>query len=470
MKIALCTSEAVPFAKTGGLADVCGALPLELEGLGQEVIMVMPKYPFVCAKGVLCKTLNQDFDYAKMGENTGVYFLKHDMFLREGLYGNSFGDYPDNLRRFSYFCAKTLELFKKINFIPDIIHCHDWQTSLIPAFLKIRGSQFFFTEETLPKTLLTIHNISYQGMFPKDQMPDTGLGWEYFSVSGLEFYGKINLLKGGILFADLINTVSVTHAQEVQTKEFGCGLEGVLSGRKDSFFGIVNGVDYKVWNPQGDPYIFKNYSVGNLENKKINKARLQELCGLAPNGKMPLLGYVGRLVEQKGIDLIIKLLSALSQQGVQTVILGVGEAKYETALAEIAKRFPMQVFFSPSFNDELAHRIYAASDIFLVPSNFEPCGLGQLISFKYGTVPVVFKTGGLADTVIDYSLKNNNGTGFVFTRFDERELLAAIQRALELFSDKKKWQDLMKRLMHLNFSWKESARQYVALYEKARRP
>ena len=469
MKIAICTSEAVSFAKTGGMADVCGALPHALEDLGHEVIVIMPKYQAVRSSGILFKNLDRDFDWTMIGDTIKVYFLKHDMYLREGLYGDRFGDYPDNLKRFSYLSSKTLEFFRKINFNPDIIHCHDWQTSLIPVLAKAYGQKFFFTGEKKPATLLTIHNVSYQGIFSKEQMPDTGLGWEYFSVSGLEFYDKINLLKGGILYADLINTVSVTHSQEIQRKEFGCGLEGVLTGRKDRFFGIVNGVDYKIWNPQGDPYIFKNYSMDTIEDKKMNKVNLQETCGLAKDEKLPLLGFVGRLVGQKGIDLILKVLPSLCQRGMQVVILGIGEVKFETALAEIARQFPKLIFVGSRFDDQLAHRIYAASDIFLMPSKFEPCGIGQLISFKYGTVPVVYKTGGLADTVIDYSLKNSAGTGFVLTKYDDAEFLLAIQRAVELFADKKKWRDLLKRLMRLNFSWKESAKEYVALYEKARR-
>ena len=468
MKIALVTSEAVPFAKTGGLADVCGALPLALEDLGHEVVMIMPKYQAVRSSGTVFKSLDRDFDWTAMGEASKAYFLKNDMYLREGLYGDTLGDYPDNLKRFSYLSMKALELFKKIDFNPDIIHCHDWQASLVPVFAKAYPNKFFFKGEKKTKILLTIHNISYQGIFSKEQMPDTGLGWEYFSVSALEFFDRINVLKGGILYADLINTVSVTHSREVQTKEFGCGLEGVLSDKKDRFFGIINGVDYKVWNPQGDPNIFKNYSVDTVEDKKLNKVCLQGICGLAKDDKLPLLGFVGRLVEQKGIDLILRSLPHLCRRGMQVVLLGSGEPKYERELTELAKQFPKLVSVSLRFDDQLAHRIYAASDVFLMPSRFEPCGIGQLISFKYGTVPVVYKTGGLADTVIDYSLKRTDGTGFVFTDYNETEFLLSIQRAIELFADKERWHDLMKRLMHLNFSWKESAKEYVSLYEKAK--
>ena len=469
MKIALCASEAVPFAKTGGLADVCGALPLELEDLGQEAIIVMPKYQSVRPSGALVKRLDEDFDVTTIGEKTRVYFLKHDMYLRAGLYGDDFGDYPDNLKRFSYFCSKTLELFSKIDFKPDIIHCNDWQTSLIPMFIKIYRDRYFPKVSKIPKSLLTIHNVSYQGLFPREAMPETGLGWEHFSLLGLEFYDKLNLLKGGIQYADIVNTVSVTHACEVQTKEFGCGMEGVLRAKKDRFFGVTNGIDYKVWNPQGDPNIFNNYSLDNIEAKTINKLKLQALCGLVQGEKVPLFGFVGRLVEQKGIDLILECVPKLCAKGAQTIFLGKGEPRYEAALLEMAKEHPGLCFFSSHFDDILAHRIYAASDFFMMPSAFEPCGIGQMVSFKYGAAPIVYKTGGLADTVVDYNLKNAKGNGFVFTKHQAPEFEFAIMRALELFSDAKKMLDLRKRIMRLNFSWKESAKKYVDLYEKAMR-
>ncbi|MFH0877181.1 MAG: glycogen synthase GlgA [Candidatus Omnitrophota bacterium] len=468
MKIAFCTSEAVPFAKTGGLADVCGALPLALEDCGQEVIVIMPKYQSVRFSSIAAKTLDDDCDWAVLGKGVKVYFVKHDMFSREGLYGDQFGDYPDNLKRFSYFCAKALEIFQKIKFIPDVIHCHDWQTSLVPVMLTANAGLLKWPGQ-VPKTLLTIHNISYQGMFAREQMPQTGLDWKYFSISGLEFFGQINLLKGGILYADALNTVSLTHSQEIQTQAFGCGLDGVLRTRSDRFTGIVNGVDYKIWNPQGDAHLFKPYSVNNIEDKKVNKKKLQDLCGLAQIEKLPLLGFVGRLVEQKGIDLIAKALPTLCQHGIQTVVLGVGEKKYEEALTGLARQYPSLVFYSPHFDDELAHHIYAGSDVFLMPSQFEPCGIGQLISFKYGTVPVVYKTGGLADTVLDVQADAPKGSGFVFAKYTDKGFLSAIERARRLFAEPAEWQELVHNIMRLNFSWKESAKKYIDLYEKAKK-
>lgn len=466
MKIVFCASEAVPYAKTGGLADVCGALPLELAELGHEVILVLPCYRAVRSAAAL-KTLDADFDFTVLGGRVRVYFVKHDSYLREGLYGDSLGDYGDNLKRFAHFCDKTLALFSKINFFPDVIHAHDWQTSLIPLYLKGRARRYFPAAVRVPKTLLTIHNVSYQGIFPKEQMPDSGLGWEHFSVSGLEFYDKINLLKGGILYADYLNTVSHTHSYEMQTEEFGCGLEGVLRLRRNRFSGISNGIDYKVWNPQGDRYIFKNYSASHPQDKKANKAKLQESCKLVLGERRLLAGFVGRLVEQKGIDLIARVLPHMAASGMQAVLLGAGDVRYENIFTDLARRYPASIFFSSRFDDELAHRIYAGSDIFLMPSRFEPCGIGQMISFKYGTVPAVHKTGGLADTVTDYETGDHSGTGFVAAEYNGESFLLAVRRAHELFADAPRWQALIHRIMRLNFSWRESARKYVELYEKA---
>lgn len=466
MKVVFCASEAVPFAKTGGLADVCGALPQEIAELGHEVIVILPEYRSVLQSAVL-KPLDRDFDYAQPAKNVRVYFVKHDMYLREGLYGDHVSDYPDNLRRFAYFCSKSLELFSRINFYPDIVHCHDWQTALIPLYLKDRSREYVPAPHPCPKTVLTVHNVSYQGIFPKEAMPETGLGWEYFSLSGLEFYDQVNLIKGGILFADMVNTVSPTHCCEMQMKEFGCGLDGVLRERRGNFEGILNGVDYRIWNPQGDPHIAKRYSASRPDDKHFNKENLQESCGLARNGRFFLAGFVGRLVEQKGIDLLINVLPHMAENRMQAAILGSGDVKYENILSGLAQQYPSALFFSSRFDDALAHRIYAGADIFLMPSRFEPCGIGQMIGFKYGTVPVVHKTGGLADTVYDYQLNDHAGTGFVASEYNGGAFLLAVRRARELFADCEKWRHLTQRLMRLNLSWRESAKKYTALYEKA---
>ncbi len=466
MKIVFCASEAVPFAKTGGLADVCGALPQALAELDAEVILVMPRYQSVVSSGIITKPFNQDFDIATSGDAVRVYLLKDSSYMRSGLYGDRFGDYPDNLRRFAKLCAKILELLGELRMAPDVIHCHDWQTSLIPIYLKDpRTKKPGFWKKT-PRSLLTIHNMAYQGVFAKEQLPQTGLGWDYFSMSGVEFYGKVNLLKGGIVFADHVNTVSPTYAGEVLTAKGGCGLEGVLDHRKERFCGILNGIDYRIWNPQADAYIAKNYSAQDLSGKKDNKRILQEACGLTVGDRTPLLGFVGRLVAQKGVDLILQALPKICARGAQVVVLGQGESRLEEAMVDMAGRFPGYVFYSSAFDDHLAHQIYAGSDIFLMPSRFEPCGIGQMISFKYATVPVVFRAGGLVDTVTDWDEDPVNGNGFVFRRCVVSGLLDALERALRLYENEPKWTDLMRSVMKLNFSWKESARRYMELYRQ----
>jgi starch synthase len=283
-------------------------------------------------------------------------------------------------------------------------------------------------------------------------------------MSGLEFYGRVNLLKGGILFADAVNTVSPTYAREIQAAEAGCGLEGVLAGRKGRVTGILNGIDYRIWNPQGDAFIAKNFSAQNIAYKGDNKRILQEACGLTVAGRTPVFGFVGRLVEQKGVGLILQALPKIVADGVQVVVLGQGDGRLEAEMAGMADRFPGNVYFSSSFDDHLAHQIYAGSDIFLMPSRFEPCGVGQLIGFKYGTVPVVFHTGGLADTVTDWDEDPVRGNGFVFRRHALPSLLDAVGRALRLYGNEQKWTDLARSVMSLNHSWKESARRYMELY------
>jgi len=466
MKVVFCASEAVPFAKTGGLADVCGALPQALAELEVEVILVMPRYHSVSSSGLMTKTFNKDFDVARLGDKVRVYLLKDPMYLRSGLYGDHFGDYPDNLKRFTLLCAKTLELLGVLKMRPDVIHCHDWQAALLPVYLKDpRTKKPSFWKKT-PRSLLTIHNMAYQGSFKRAQMPQTGLGWDYFGMSGIEFYGKVNLLKGGIVYADHINTVSPTYAAEVLTEEGGCGLEGVLGNRKERFTGILNGIDYRIWNPQGDGFIARNFSAQNIGFKKDNKRVLQEACGLRVSERSPMMGFVGRLVGQKGVDLVLQVLPELCGKGAQVVVLGKGDARFEDAMLDLVQKFPGCLFFSSSFDDHLAHQIYAGSDIFLMPSRFEPCGIGQLISFKYGTVPVVFRAGGLADTVTDRDEDPVNGNGFVFERYVVDDLMDAVKRALRLYSNEQQWTDLALSVMKLNYSWKEAARRYLDLYRE----
>ncbi|MCM8763128.1 MAG: glycogen synthase, partial [Candidatus Omnitrophica bacterium] len=374
MKIAVCSSEVVPFAKTGGLADVSGALPLALKKLGHEVIIIMPKYKQVLDAGFRLRKISPD---VLVNDEIGVpvYFIEHEQFFnRPGLYGEKTGDYPDNLDRFSHYSRRALELLKEIDFKADIIHCHDWQSALVIIYLKNLYNKDPFYAGI--KTLFTIHNIGYQGLFSKEEFPKLGLDWGLFNMEALEFYDKINLLKGGIVFSDAINTVSVKYSKEIQTKEFGFGLEGVLHKRKDTLFGIINGLDYSIWNPATDKYIFKRYSLKKLSDKYKNKEALQKLCGL-PKKNVPLFGMVSRLAAQKGLDIFALAIEQFCKLELQLVILGTGDLKYHVILEDIAKRYPKVVSLHLKFDDPLAHKIYAGCDIFLMPSHYEPCGLGQ---------------------------------------------------------------------------------------------
>ncbi|MDD5565868.1 MAG: glycogen synthase GlgA [Candidatus Omnitrophica bacterium] len=457
MKVLFCASEVVPFAKTGGLADVAGALPLALEKEGQEVVVVMPAYKSV--KGLTqpkIQKFKEGILRCVIGKAVKVYFIENDAYYnRDNLYGDKKGDYPDNLNRFSYYCRKTLELAKEIGFRPDIVHCHDWQSALIPVFLKTIYRQDEFFKNT--RTVFTIHNIGYQGLFPKEEYPTLGLDWKYFTMEALEFYDKINILKGGLVFCDLITTVSPTYSREIQTKEFGFGLEGILRKRTQSLFGILNGLDYSIWNPGTDAFLKKNYSLDSIGDKGENKAALQKLCGLPVKKDVPLFGIVSRLAQQKGFDIFADALDTLMKLGLQCVILGTGDLKYHQILESAVKKYPETISLHLTFDDRLAHQIYAGSDIFLMPSRYEPCGLGQLISLRYGTIPLVFKTGGLADTVT----KEN---GFVFEKYSKDDLIKTIKKSLLSFKNSAQWARMRARAMKSDFSWGESARRYVALY------
>jgi starch synthase len=461
MKILLCASEAVPFAKTGGLADVAGALPLVLEQEGQEVVMVIPGYKAVHnVKNLSLRKLKDDISYTVIGKNIKVYIIENDAYFnRDFLYGDKKGDYPDNLDRFSYYCQRSLELIKEIKFKPDVIHCHDWQSGLVAVYLKTKFNNDNFYKNI--KTVFTIHNIGYQGLFPKDQFPKLGLDWKYFNMEMLEFYDKINILKGGMVFSDIITTVSSTYAKEIQTKEFGFGMEGILTKRSNSVFGILNGLDYDIWNPQTDKFIVKNYSLDNWEEKYKNKQELQRICNLPVENDIPLFGIVSRLAEQKGFDILAEGIDAICRLGLQLVILGTGDIKYHQILEDFVKKYPKVISLHLKFDDCLAHKIYAGSDIFLMPSKYEPCGLGQLISLRYATLPLVFKTGGLADTV-------NENNGFPFEIYSQEELIKTIKKSMSAFRNKTKWNKILTQAMECNFSWEASAKKYIRLYEKSK--
>ncbi len=459
MKIVFAASEIVPFAKTGGLADVAGALPLALEDEGHQVVLVMPRYKCISDSRFKIKKVSRNFSSALIGKNIAVYFVENQAYFnREALYTDKNGDYPDNLDRFSYFCRSSLELLKEIKFKPDIIHVHDWQASLIPVYLKSLYSKDPFFQST--STLLTVHNIGYQGLFAQSEFPKLGLDWEFFGVEGLEFYGRVNILKGGLVFSDRINTVSPTYSMEIQTKEFGFGLDGILRKRSNVLSGILNGIDYSIWNPQTDRFITQNYSADNFQDKQFCKAELQKAVGLPRKDNVPVVGVVSRLAEQKGMDILSEVIDDVCRMGLQLVILGSGDLRYQKILEQACRRNPKVMSLNIRFDDPLAHKIYAGSDIFLMPSKYEPCGLGQLIAFRYGTIPLVFKTGGLADTV-------NRKNGFVFEEYRQSALLKTLQKASKVWRDKEKWASLVRLAMSYNFSWKESAKKYIQLYAKA---
>ncbi len=427
MKILFAASEAAPFAKTGGLADVAGSLPPALASLGHEVSLVMPRYRAVDIRKFNLKRVagfsvplgtwqeRCDVFAGKTAGNVTVYFIDKDIYYdRPGLYRSERADYPDNAERFIFFSRAVVELASALDLRPDIVHCNDWQTGLVPLYLK-QGPGM---HESLRKThtVFTVHNLGYQGLFWHWDMRLTGLGWNVFTPEGIEFWGKINLLKAGLIYSDIITTVSRTYSREIQTPEYGCGLDGVLRKRSADLYGIVNGIDTAEWNPARDPLVSRTYSLSRPAGKAACKKALLKQLGLPDRGA-PLIGMVTRLVDQKGLDILVDGLDEIMSLGVQLVILGTGDVKYHQILSEAAGRYPEGLCVLLEYNDAVARNIYAGSDLFLMPSRYEPCGLGQLHALRYGSVPVVRKTGGLTDTVANYNRKTGQGTGFVFKEY-----------------------------------------------------
>lgn len=397
-----------------------------------------------------------------------IYFLeREECYDRPHLYGGSLGDYFDNDLRFSLLARGALETVRTLGFRPDLIHGHDWQTGLIPACLHFqRGSDPFFRETAV---LFTIHNLAYQGLFPRSILDLVGLPGECFTPDGLEFWGQVNLLKAGIVYSQVINTVSRKYAEEIQTPEYGYGLEGVLQSRKDTLFGILNGVDYSLWNPSADPYLAAPYGPGNLSGKRLCKQDLLKRLEFPEERRdSPLLGIISRLADQKGFDLLAAVADRLLSLDLSLVILGTGEEKYHRLFSEMAVRYPEKLRVRLTFDDALAHRIEAGCDIFLMPSRYEPCGLNQIYSLKYGTIPVVRATGGLDDTVLPYDPDTGEGTGFKFVPYEPEAFLQTVEEALRVFRQPERWQRLMEKAMTMDFSWEASARQYMKLYRLAK--
>jgi starch synthase len=478
MKVLIVSSEATPFAKTGGLADVTGTLVDELRKLKIDSSVIIPFYRRTrrMVKDLGIKELDKGFTVplgnemvegrlwkGKTAKGADAYFIENDRFYdREELYGTGGGDYPDNSSRFIFFSRGVLEAIKALGLGFDIIHCNDWHSALIPVYLNT------IYRDELPKTasMLTIHNIGYQGIFWHLDIPLTGLGWDAFRIDALEYYGKINLLKGGILFADIITTVSNTYAKEIMTPDYGAGLDGVLRERSLDLYGVLNGIDYNEWNPWKDRLISAKYNRKSISKKSVCKDTLKEECKLT-KGNMPLIGIVSRLAPQKGIELVVSLMEKIIKLGAQMIILGKGEEQLEKELLKLRDKYRGNLFVKIGFDDILAHKIYAGTDIFLMPSRYEPCGLGQLIAMGYGTIPVVRKTGGLADTVTAYSPDTGEGTGFLFDEYSAQAMLASLKHAIEVYNNKEEWHRIMFNAMSKRFTWRESARKYSALYKKA---
>lgn len=475
LKILLVSSEVAPFAKTGGLADVAGSLPKALLLQGNDIRVVLPKYRSVSVKNYVTDfpvtvgdrkatcIVREDSIEAKSPERTGripVYFLdNYHYFDRERYYM-----FHDEAERFAFFDRACLALCDAVGFVPDVIHCNDWQSGFVPLLTRLKGQEDSNWRDV--GTVFTIHNLKYQGRHPKDVLRLVGVGQETFHPEGVEFYGDVNFMKAGIVYADVINTVSETYAQEIQTPEFGEGLEGMLRKRGRDLYGIVNGINYHEFDPASDPRIYTAYDANHLDKKKENKHALQREVGLGVEDA-PLMGIVTRLVDQKGLDILRDALPSVLSGNVQFVLLGTGDPAYEDVFRKLAEEFPGKAASVIGFNGVLAQRIYAGADIFLMPSRFEPCGLGQLIAMRYGTIPVARKTGGLADTVIDYDVETGTGNGFSFSQYSANALSEAMGRALDLFRKKDRWEKLVKDTMAMDFSWNRSAAMYTELYLEA---
>lgn len=476
-KVLFACSEVFPLIKTGGLADVAGSLPPALCKLKQDVRLIIPAYKAAIAavgktRCMARLTLSQGEVRILMGtmpnSQVKVWLVDYPPFFdRPGnpYTGPDNKPWHDNADRFALFCRVIVEIVMKrsrLKWQPDIVHCHDWQTGLVPALLSL--------EDNPPPTVFTIHNLAYQGLFPYSTYLALGLPDSLWSYDALEFHEQLSFIKGGLVFADYITTVSPTYAKEIRTLEFGCGLEGLLQHRSDRLCGILNGIDVDAWNPENDIYIAEHFSVRMVEKKKINKKALQQTFELPERTSVPLLGLIGRLVYQKGIDIVLQAIHELMKIPVQLVFLGTGEEKYEQALLKFASQYPDKIAIYTGYDEELAHQVEAGVDMFLMPSRFEPCGLNQLYSLRYGTLPIVRNVGGLADTVHDANEKNLQSgvaNGFMFAGDQGWDLVQTVQRALTLYTDRMLWKKLQITAMWRDSSWGHSAQEYIRLYDQA---
>jgi starch synthase len=478
MHIAFAASECVPFSKTGGLADVVGALPRALAALGHQVSVYVPRYrqTKLTDPQTVVRSITIPFDdkyrfcsVVTAGASAGVrfYFVDYPQYFdRAALYGGPAGDYPDNAERFALFSRAVLEASKVLG-VPHVFHCHDWQSALLPVMLRTLYAEDSAFREVA--TVFTIHNMGYQGLFPPDILPLLMLPWDLLTISRMEFFGQVNFLKGALVFSDFVTTVSKKYSQEIQTSEYGFGLDGVLRNRAATVTGILNGVDYDEWSPQTDKFTAAKYSPQDLSGKLKCKQDLLNAFGVANGGaKVPVIGIVSRFAAQKGFDLISQIMDRLALEEMIVVALGAGDKPYEEMFQRLNKQFPKKIAVKIAYDNAIAHKIEAGADMFLIPSRYEPCGLNQIYSLKYGTVPIVRATGGLDDTIEPWDARTGRGTGFKFSDYTGEALLATIKQALLAYQDPSSWQMLMRNGMSRDFSWGASAREYGKIYERAR--
>ncbi len=480
MHIAFAASECVPFSKTGGLADVVGALPRALASLGHQVSVYVPRYrqTKLTDSQTVVRSITIPFDdkyrfcsVVTAGSSGGVrfYFVDYPPYFdREALYGGPAGDYPDNAERFALFSRAVLEASKVLG-VPHVFHCHDWQSALVPVMLRTLYSEDPAFREVA--TVFTIHNMGYQGLFPPDTLPLLMLPWDLFTISKMEFFGQVNFLKGALVLSDFVTTVSKKYSQEIQTTEYGFGLEGVLRNRAATVTGILNGVDYDEWSPETDKFVVAKYSPQDLSGKLKCKQDLLNTFGITnadTNSKAPVIGIVSRFAAQKGFDLIAQIMDRLAREEMIMVVLGSGDKLFEDMFQRLNKQFPNKIAVKVAYDNAIAHKIEAGADMFLMPSRYEPCGLNQIYSLKYGTVPIVRATGGLDDTIEPWDARTGKGTGFKFSDYTGEALLATIKQALLAYRDPSSWQMLMRNGMSRDFSWGASAREYGKVYERAR--
>jgi starch synthase len=478
MHVAFVASECVPFSKTGGLADVVGALPRALAASGHQVSVYLPRYrqTKLTNPQTVVRSITVPFDdryrfcsVVTEGNHSGIefYFVDYPPYFdRDALYGTPSGDYPDNAERFALFSRAVLEASKILG-VPNIFHCHDWQSALVPVLLRTQYVEDPAFREV--GTVFTIHNMGYQGLFPPDILPLLMLPWDLFTITRMEFFGNVNFLKGALVESDYVTTVSRKYSQEIQTTEYGFGLEGVLRDRAATVTGILNGVDYDEWSPQKDKFISAKYSPQDLSGKAKCKQDLLEAFGVSgADPRLPVIGIVSRFAAQKGFDLISQIADRLAREEMIVVALGAGDKQYEELFQRLHKQFPQKIAVKVAYDNAIAHKIEAGSDMFLMPSKYEPCGLNQIYSLKYGTVPIVRATGGLDDTIEPWDARTGKGTGFKFTEYKGEALLLTIREALRAFRDQSSWQTLMRSGMNKDFSWNASAKEYARVYDRVR--